>query len=100
MPHPNGGKGEKFDNAHSFDKAFKYVADGVSYRSTSDRPILADQTMTNDGKTRLIKFTGKHHQLGYDVVHGYVCESCWGYRQTCSGSYIGQCVEPLDSEIG
>jgi hypothetical protein len=60
--------------------------------STTGQIITATQGWTKDGQTPTIVFKG-------EINHGSVCEACWGYRISCSGSRIGQYAEALDQII-
>ncbi len=89
MPHPNGGSGNTFTTIHSFAQAFARVGNGLTFISTTGETIRANQGTTEDGVIPTIVFVGENSR------HGNVCEACWGYRNNCSGTNIGQCVEAL-----
>jgi hypothetical protein len=94
MGHPSGGHGNAFQTKHDFEKALVYVgSNGVDFKSTTGEKIHATQSFARDGITPTITFTGKKSR------HGNVCADCWGFRQNCSGTWIGQCVESLDMSI-
>ena len=92
MPHPDGGSGNTFPTRKTFDIAYARVGvGGVAFNSTTGEHITAEQSMAKDGITRTITFHGASGRIGN------VCEACWGYRQSCSGTRIGQCSEALDA---
>jgi hypothetical protein len=93
MPHPNGGQGNTFPTQHSFDQALAAVGSGLQFRSTTDEAIVATTSLAEDGVTQTITFQGENSQ------HGNVCAACWGFRQNCSGTRIGHCVEALDGVL-
>ncbi len=94
MPHPEGGQGNIFPMQHTFDEAYRYIGvDGIVYESTTGEEIHAERGFAQDGVTPTIVLNGERH------VHGRVCRECWGFRQSCTGERVGQCVEPLDNII-
>ncbi len=94
MAHPNGGNGNIFQTNTSFVEAFDFVAgNGSQFISTTGEQISARQGFARDNVTPVIVFNGERHR------HGSACQSCWGFRLDCNGSYIGQCVEALDQVI-
>jgi IS1 family transposase len=89
MPHPNGGFGSPFSTRHSFQKAYAFVGfNGTRFLSTIGQKVEARQGRTRAG-AEAIMFIG----------HGNVCSACWGYRENCSKTRIGHCVEALDSTL-
>lgn len=91
MPHPNGGKGNTFRTTKTFADAYALVgAPGISFSSTTGETINATQSLAQDGVTLTIEFHGINNR------HGNVCEACWGFRESCTGSRIGQCTDALD----
>lgn len=95
MPHPTtGGKGNTFAIKHKFKNAFAKVGTGkIKFHSTTGELITVTQSLAKDGKTATLVFSGEKRR------HGNVCIKCWGFRQNCSGTWIGQCVEGLDNHI-
>jgi len=94
MPHPDGGRGNTFPTTHTFAQAFAHLAGRtVRFNSTTGEPIDATPSLAEDGVTPTIVFQG------VNVRHGNVCPACWGFRQNCSGTRIGHCVEPLDAFV-
>ena len=92
MPHPNGGIGNTFTTRKTFRDAFSQVGiTGITLTSTTHEQITATQSMAQDGSTLTITFEGHNGRIGN------VCEACWGFRQNCSGTRIGQCAEALDA---
>lgn len=57
--------------------------------STTQKQVTARQGATRDRITSTIVFEG----------HGSVCNACWGFRLSCSGTRIGHCAEALDKVI-
>jgi len=93
MPHPNGGSGNTFSPCFSFQQAYDHVGSkGVIFKSTTNECIYAKQGKTNKGLMTIVF-------VGEKTTHGNVCEKCWGYRNNCSGTHIGQCSEGLDNAI-
>ena len=94
MAHPAGGLGNTFETRHPFGQACAFVGtDGLRFSSTTGEQITAKQGLAEDGKTHTIVFNGERNR------HGSACKACWGFRQACTQSRIGQCVEALDSLI-
>jgi hypothetical protein len=93
MAHPGGGSGSTFSTTHSFAQARAFVAKGRTFRSTTGERIKATQSLAKDGLTPTIVFTGERTR------HGSVCWACWGFREDCNGSWIGQCAQALDSVV-
>jgi hypothetical protein len=61
MPHPNGGQGTYFNPTHTFDQAFKCVADGYShFHSTTGENLFARCGRAIDGFTSTIVFYGEN----------------------------------------
>jgi hypothetical protein len=86
MPHPNGGQGNNFRVFKSFTRAFKAVGPrGIAFRSTTGRDVRATQSLTRDGVTQVIRFREANSGSSASV-----CAECWGYRQSCGGTRIGQ----------
>jgi hypothetical protein len=95
MPHPNGGQGSNFRVLKSFAKAFNAVGSrGLAFPSTTGRDVRATQSLTRDGATQVIRF--REANSGSTAT---VCAECWGYRQSCGGTRIGQYVEALDRRL-
>jgi hypothetical protein len=82
MPHPDGGRGNKFKTRNGFD-----------FLSTKDKPTKARVSVTDDG-AQAISFYMEDGSRG-----GNVCESCWGFRRNCSDTRIGQWVERLNRSL-
>lgn len=94
MPHPKGGIGNSFKVSHTFKQAVAAVAGtGVKFKSTTGESISARPSRAEDGVTETIEFDDQNGRVGN------VCEACWGFRQNCSGTWIGQCVEGLDLHL-
>lgn len=94
MSHPNGGHGNNFRALHTFEQAYAYVGeDGMPFISTTGKRITARRGMARDGITKTIVFKGTN------CIHGNVCYACWGYRENCSRTRIGQCTEALDRHM-
>ncbi len=94
MPHPDGGQGNYFSPVHTFDQAYEYIGDSsVSFTSTTGERITAWWGKARDGTTLTIVFEGENSR------HGNVCHACWGYRNNCSQTRIGQCTEALDKHM-
>jgi len=94
MAHPDGGQGNHFSPAHTFEQVYEYVGDGaVTFISTTGERISARRGKAKDGTTSAIAFRGERNR------HGNVCWACWGYRVNCSGTRIGQCTEGLDKHM-
>lgn len=92
MAHPNGGLGNTFKTRHTFAEAYAFVGTNVPrFHSTTGEEITAEQGLAGDGITDTIVFVGERNR------HGSVCEACWGFRQACTQTRIGHCVEALDS---
>lgn len=91
MPHPNGGHGNTFPTTHTFEQVLASIGTAaLDFPSTTDEPITATMAFAEDGVTPTISF------VGTNCRHGNVCAACWGFRQNCSGTRIGHCVEALD----
>jgi hypothetical protein len=91
MGHPDVGRGNFFKTYHSFQQAFDFVGlNGIDFKSTTGERIIASQSYASDSATPAITFNGENSR------HGNVCAACWGFRQNCSGTRIGQCVEGID----
>jgi len=91
MPHPDGGKGNSFATRNTFNEAYNHIGkDGFEFRSTTNEIIFAHRGFAQDGKSKTIVFRGENNR------QGNVCEACWGYRNNCSNTRIGQCIEALD----
>lgn len=94
MAHPNGGSGNIFNTRNTFAKAHAFAGTkGVRFRSTTGEEITAKQGLAKDGMIPIIVFVGERTR------HGSVCKACWGFRNDCNGSRIGQCAEALDSVV-
>ena len=94
MPHPDGSKGGVFPARHTFAQTFAAVGRaGMQFVSTTGERITARQGVTRDGATQTIEFDGQHGHIGK------VCAACWGFRESCSGTRIGQCTEALDQSV-
>jgi len=95
MPHPNGGVGNIFPTTHTFAQAYAFVgAEGCEFESTTNERIFAKRSMAEDGLTTTIVFFGKTGRR-----EGNVCSACWGFRQACTKTRIGQYVKGLDRAI-
>lgn len=92
MAHPNGGKGNVFSTKHSFEEAFSHIGHQYTFSSTTGEQIHARPGSSKGGSATIV-FAGEN------CTHGNVCKSCWGFRNNCSGTHIGQCVEALDRAI-
>jgi len=92
MPHPSGGSGSRFSTSHSFDETRRFVGDGVRFLSTTGERITASQGFSKNGDPTIV-FKGERR------VHGNVCQACWGFRLSCSGTRIGHCSEALDDTV-
>jgi hypothetical protein len=93
MGHPSGGKGGTFKASNSFHKAYEFIGlNGITFTSTTGECIHAKRGKTSSGDITIVFF-------GEKVRHGNVCEKCWGYRNNCSGTHIGQCAEALDNSV-
>src|SRR5262245_44119307 len=90
MPHPDGGRGSRFATQHTFRQAYGRVQDRLQFQSTTGENIIARRQTRTRSAVPAIAFDGENH------THGSVCEGCWGFRESCQGSWIGQCVEGLD----
>ena len=90
MPHPNGGKGNWFRTNCTFDEAFVFVTNRApfSFNSTTGKKVQAKIGKTKIGDNTIV-FPG----------HGNVCHACWGFRNNCSNTRIGHCVESLSEKI-
>jgi len=85
MPHPDGGRGNTFPILLTFKDARKRVeADIVEFETGNGRTLSARASHTRGREYPTIAFED-----------GNVCEQCWGFRENCSGTRIGQCVEGL-----
>jgi hypothetical protein len=94
MAHPKGGSGTRFNPQHSFPDAYAFVgAAGVTINSTTGERIVVRRGIAGDVETTTLVFTGEKN------VHGRACKACWGFRNDCNGSWIGQCAEALDSRM-
>ena len=94
MPHPEGGKGTWFEPKHSFIEAYNHVGPkGLSFISTTGESITAKHGLAQDGTIQTIVFIGSNSRVGN------VCVACWGFRESCSGTRIGQCAEALDKQV-
>lgn len=94
MARPHGGSGGKFDAKHTFSEAYAFVGPrGVSFSSKTGENIFARQGFARAKTTITIVFQGERN------IHGRVCDACWGFRNDCNGSWIGQCAEKLDEVI-
>lgn len=92
MPHPDGGIGNTFPTRKTFQDAYAQIGvTGIAFISTTGEQITAIQSMARDGITPTITFEGQNGRVGN------VCEACWGFRQNCSGTRVGQCSEALDA---
>jgi hypothetical protein len=94
MAHPSGGSGSRFSTQHNFSEAYHFVGAGTTFNSTTGERIKVTSGVAGDGATPTLVFTGERN------VHGRACEACWWFRRDCNGSWVGQCVEALDSLIG
>ena len=90
MAHPYGGHGNTFETVHTFAQAHAAIGDGLQFPSTTGENISATRGMAADGVTETIVFVGERGR------HGNVCEHCWGFRDACTQTHIGHCVEALD----
>jgi hypothetical protein len=90
MAHPNGGKGNRFATRHTFEEAYALIGDGLYFRSTTNERIQAAPGIAADGITRTIVFEGERNR------HGNCCSACWRFRDACTGTHVGHCVEGLD----
>lgn len=94
MGHPDGGRGNIFNTNNTFQDAFEFIGlAGITFTSTTGEIITASRGRSRFGNIPTITFRG------INCTHGNVCSACWGYRQNCSGSYIGQCTEALDNSF-
>jgi hypothetical protein len=93
MAHPNGGQGNRFPTRHTFEQAYALIGNGLHFRSTTNENISATRGMAGNGVTLTIVFSGERSR------HGNVCRKCWGFRDACTRSHIGQCVEALDQAL-
>lgn len=94
MAHPKGGVGNTFRTKHSFEQSHSFVGSkGLTFPSTTNERIAAKQGLAGDGITETIVFMGANNR------HGNVCAACWGFRQACTQTRIGHCVEALDQAI-
>lgn len=94
MPHPHGGQGNEFPVIHSFQNAFEAVGQGsIQFDSTTGEQITVRRSLADDGTTETLDFEGQNGRVGN------VCPACWGFRQNCSGTRVGQCVEGLDKYL-
>jgi len=93
MPHPDGGRGNKFKTRYTFKQAYKAVGGGFNFLSTTNKPTTARVGATDDG-AQAISFYMENGGRG-----GNVCQSCWGFRRNCSDTRIGQWVEGLDRSL-
>lgn len=94
MGHPNGGRGNYFNPVHSFEEAYLFVGEsGYTFWSTTQETLKATWGIAEDGVTPTIVFVGERSR------HGNVCHACWGFRENCSGTRIGQCTEALDDSM-
>ena len=94
MAHPTGGVGNKFRTKHSFQRAYAFVgAKGCDFQSTTNENVSAKQSQ--HGGIKRIVFYGQT-----DRREGDVCAECWGFRQACTKTRIGQYAEALDNFIG
>ena len=89
MAHPNGGKGNTFPTKYSFEEALAGIGDGVLHFKSTTGDDATAKAGFYDGGGLTIYFKG----------HGNVCSACWGFRRNCSGSNIGQVVEPLATDL-
>ena len=94
MAHPDGGGGNTFATHHTFEQARQMVGNGFDFLSSTHRPTRARVGMTQDGARPTIAFAMEDAHGG-----GNVCQSCWGFRISCSGTRIGQWVEALDQAL-
>ncbi len=93
MPHPEGGRGCMFSVNNSFQQSYDYIgSNGITFKSTTNECIYARRGKTSKGIFTIV-FVGERS------THGNVCDKCWGYRNNCSGTHIGQCTEGLDKTI-
>ena len=90
MGHPDGGHGTRFRTRHTFRQACVIVGKGMQFPSTTKKQTTARVAATEAGE-RAIAFYRENGGWG-----GNVCESCWGFRQSCVRTRIGQWVEGLD----
>lgn len=90
MGHPDGGQGAKFSTRHTFRQAYSSVGNGLRFLSTTNKPTTAQLGVTEEGADAIV-FYRENGGWG-----GNVCESCWGFRRSCSDTRIGQWVQGLD----
>lgn len=90
MGHPIGGQGAVLKVRHTFSQAYTAVGNGAQFDSTTGHPTIARLGITQDGKPA-VSFWSESGGWG-----GNVCEACWGFRLSCSGTRVGQWVEGLD----
>lgn len=94
MSHPQGGQSNCFSPIHTFEQAYEYVGrNSITFASTTGEQISARRGKAKDGITPTIVFEGENGR------HGNVCRACWGYRNNCSRTRIGQCTEALDKHM-
>jgi len=94
MPHPDGGKKPKFPTRHTFLQALERVSkrnDGVKFLSSTNHSTMARVGDTDCGKPAIAFRQGKSG--------GNVCQSCWGFTYSCSGTRISQWVRGLDRSL-
>ena len=83
-----------FNTRHTFPETYAFVGTkGVGFGSTTGEEITASQDLAKDGMTTTIVFVGERTR------RGNVCKACWGFRNSCNQSRIGQRVETLDSVV-
>jgi len=94
MPHPDGGTKPIFQTRHSFAQALETVSNrnaGVKFLSSTDHSTTARIGNTDSGTPAIAFRQGKHG--------GNVCQSCWGFTYSCSGTRISQGVRGLDDSL-
>jgi hypothetical protein len=94
MPHPDGGKKPTFRTRHSFAQALEAVSksnDGAKFLSSTEHSTTARVGATNSGNPAIAFRQGKYG--------GNVCQSCWGFTYSCSGTRISQWVRGLDRSL-
>jgi hypothetical protein len=95
MAHPDGGKKPIFQTRHSFAQALEAVGkriDGMNFLSSTDQRTTARVGDTDSGAHAIAFRQGKHG--------GNVCQNCWGFTYSCSGTRISQWVRGLDRSLG